>query len=131
MLNLVWVSSSDKANVLHIMFHENVHDFMPEAKILQRILDGGADINLWSPKWGVPIYALMSNVYLSGPEVTPFYDVIFSHPGINWDAYVRKIDGERYGLQRFIDLKQKNRPELHRRMHHYLEHGPAPRPTFN
>ncbi|MDO5092667.1 MAG: hypothetical protein Q4D79_04485 [Propionibacteriaceae bacterium] len=126
-----WVNSSDKANVLHIMFQERIHDFETEAPVLQRILDAGADINLWSPKWGVPMQLLLENPRMSEPEVFPFYDVIFSHPGIDWNAYMGKTAGQRLNLANYVDSKPNVYPDFHRRMHHYLEHGPAPRPTFN
>ena len=39
-------------NALHILFSEPKHDYSMEAKVLLRLLEGGADINLKAQKWG-------------------------------------------------------------------------------
>ena len=40
------VDSEEKINALHVMFKEREHDFVGEARLLQRFLDGGADISV-------------------------------------------------------------------------------------
>lgn len=39
-------------NALHILFSEPKHDYSMEAKVLLRLLEGGADINLKAQKGG-------------------------------------------------------------------------------
>ena len=125
------VNSHEGTNALHVMFGKREHDYIGEAKLLQRFLDGGADINLKAPKWNLPIYAIIENYGLSDKELGPFYDVIFSYPGIDWDIIVGKAFGKPVTLKEYVDLDAKQHPDLHRRMHDYLQHGPSPRPEFN
>lgn len=121
----------ENINALHVLFDEREHDYLPEARLIQRFLDGGLDINLRSPKWSVPIRVMMKNVYLKDWDLGLFYDVIFSHPGIDWDAYAGKAFGEPWSLKQHIDHAKERRPELYRRMCDYLENGPSPRPVFS
>lgn len=39
-------------NALHVLFNQREHDYSMEAKVLLRLLEGGADINLKAQKWG-------------------------------------------------------------------------------
>jgi len=126
-----YIEPHGKINILHILFAEREHDYIGEAKLLQRFLDGGADINLKAPKWNLPIYAIIENYGISDKELGPFYDVIFSYPGIDWDIIVGKAFGKPVTLKEYVDLDAKQHPDLHRRMHDYLQHGPSPRPEFN
>ena len=125
------VKPSEKINILHVMFGKRKHDYIREAKLLQRFLDGGADINLKAPKWNLPIYAIIENYGISDKELGPFYDVIFSYPGIDWNIIVGKPFGKPVTLKEYVDLDAQQHPDLHRRMHDYLQHGPSPRPEFN
>ena len=125
------IEPHEKINILHVMFTEREHDYIGEAKLLQRFLDGGADINLKAPKWNVPIRTMLDNYGLSDKELGPFYDVIFSYPGIDWDIIVGKPSGHPMSLKELVDRAAERRPDLHRRMHDYLQHGPSPRPEFN
>ena len=125
------IEPHEKINILHVMFTEREHDYIGEAKLLQRFLDGGADINLKAPKWNVPIHAIIENYGISDKELGPFYDVIFSYPGIDWDIIVGKPSGHPMSLRELVDRAAERRPDLHRRMHDYLQHGPSPRPEFN
>ena len=125
------VNSHEGTNALHVMFGKREHDYIGEAKLLQRFLDGGADINLKAPKWNVPIRTMLDNYGLSDKELGPFYDVIFSYPGIDWDIIVGKPSGHPMSLRELVDRAAERRPDLHRRMHDYLQHGPSPRPEFN
>ena len=126
-----YIEPHEKINILHVMFTEREHDYIREAKLLQRFLDGGADINLKAPKWNVPIRTMLDNYGLSDKELGPFYDVIFSYPGIDWDIIVGKPSGHPMSLKELVDRAAERRPDLHRRMHDYLQHGPSPRPEFN
>ena len=126
-----YIEPHEKINILHVMFTERKHDYIREAKLLQRFLDGGADINLKAPKWNVPIRTMLDNYGISDKELGPFYDVIFSYPGIDWDIIVGKPSGRPMSLRELVDRAAERRPDLHRRMHDYLQHGPSPRPEFN
>ena len=119
-----------KINALHVLLTQREHDYPGEGKLLQRLLDGGADINLKAPKWNVPIYTLWENSLVPDEELSPFYDVLFSHPGIDWDVIVRKMFNVPTSLRDHVDHVAETCPELHRRMHSYLENGPSPRPRF-
>ena len=55
-----------------------------EAALLNRLLDGGADINLRSPRWGTPLQAL-KDIKLADEEMVPYYDVIFERPNLRFD----------------------------------------------
>ena len=121
----------ENINALHVLFDEREHDYLPEARLIQRFLDGGLDINLRSPKWSVPFHVMMENVYLSDEELGPFYDVIFSHPGIDWEIRVGKLHDEPCSLQQYVEHFKKWHQELYRRMCDYLENGPSPRPVFS
>ena len=125
------VDADEKINALHAMFEEREHDFVGEAKLLQRLLDGGADINLKAPKWSVPIQTIIDEMIASDDEVAPFYDVIFSYPGIDWDVIADRAFGEPISLRRSVELSAKQCPELYRRMCDYMENGPSPRPVFD
>ena len=124
------VNTQEGINVLHVLFTQRKHYFAGEARLLQRLLDGGADINLKAPKWNVPIYTLWENSLVPDEELSPFYDVLFSHPGIDWDVIVRKMFNVPTSLRDHVDHVAETCPELHRRMHSYLENGPSPRPRF-
>ena len=125
------VDADEKINALHAMFEEREHDFVGEARLLQRFLDGGADINLKAPKWNVPIQTIIDEMIAPDAEVAPLYDVLFSYPGIDWDVIVGKAFGEPVSLRRSVELSAKQRPELYRRMCDYLENGPSLRPVFD
>ena len=125
------VNPHEGTNALHVMFTQREHDFVGEARLLQRFLDGGADINLKAPKWNVPIQTMLENYKLTDGLSGSFYDVLFSYPGIDWDVIVRKAFGDPISLKRSVELAEKRRPELYRRMCDYLENGPSPRPVFD
>ena len=46
------ITSPGNINALHILFSEPKHDYSMEAKVLLRLLEGGADINLKAQKGG-------------------------------------------------------------------------------
>lgn len=54
------VANTDHVNVLHVLVSglAEGHDFEAEAVLLERLLDGGADINLQSARFGYPIECL-------------------------------------------------------------------------
>jgi hypothetical protein len=48
-------------NALHVLFGRKGHDAALEAPMLKRLIEGGADINLASKKWGPPLVLVMKN----------------------------------------------------------------------
>lgn len=82
----------DKVNVLHVFFGVRVHEPALEAPLLRRLIEGGADINLFSKRWGPPLAVLIERG--PGPEsvCVPFYDVIFDQPNLNLSyPYLRDL----------------------------------------
>lgn len=78
---------SNGINVLHILFSPNKkHDAQLEAPMLRRLIEGGADINQVSKKWGPPLLGLIENGPLDENAAVPFYDVIFDQPNLNLSA---------------------------------------------
>lgn len=86
-----FVRADDKNNVLHSLFEglADEHDFQLEAPLLRRLLEGGADINLRSPRFGVPLECL-AFMPVSDEQLAPFYEVVFSWPHIDMDAVINK-----------------------------------------
>lgn len=70
-------------NVLHTLFARPPHDATREAPVLRRLIDGGADMNLVSKRFGPPLQCLIENGPAFEAEMTPFYDVFFSPSDLN------------------------------------------------
>ncbi|WP_413452993.1 hypothetical protein AA0Y32_03615 [Georgenia phoenicis] len=69
---------------LHALFGHNDHDFDAEALVLERLLEGGADINaVAGDRWGTPIQTLAAKGKFSDAQLAPFYDVIFARPDLD------------------------------------------------
>jgi hypothetical protein len=77
------VIDQDQYNVLHILFGHVKHDVEPEARLLERLLERGADVNWVSPRWGTPIQTLASTLKFSDETFAPFYDVLFARPDLD------------------------------------------------
>lgn len=120
------VVDEEKSNCLHTFFYQRTHDIIGEAALLQRILDAGTDINLKSPRYGAPIEIFIHNSSFPDATNAPFYDVIFSTPGIDFTIQVAPAAT----LKESIQHLNKALPELNRRMTNYLTNGPSPRPQF-
>jgi hypothetical protein len=114
-------SEDSTVNLLHVLFGHREFDVSHDAALLQRLLDGGADINMKSPRAGVPLKVLLENRRLREPEVIPIYDVIFSQPGIDWDVLATKSGGLAPGALREVAARvgEGSKPEFARRMHEY------------
>ena len=124
------ITSPGNINALHVLFNQREHDYSMEAKVLLRLLEGGADINLKAQKWGVPLLTLNNNLNIKYHDLKPFYDVIFSWPGIDWEAGAGKAFGKPVTLRQVVDLAGNRLPEMCRRMHEYLDNGPSQRPDL-
>lgn len=129
-VDAVQITSPGNINALHVLFNQREHDYSMEAKVLLRLLEGGADINLKAQKWGVPLLILINNLNIKDNDLGPFYDVIFSWPGIDWEAGAGKAFGKPVTLRQVVDLAGNRLPEMCRRMHEYLDNGPSQRPNL-
>lgn len=111
------VSEGDNINVLHVLFSglADEHDFELEAPLLRRLLDGGADINLRSPRFGYPLEAL-SWMAATDDDLQPFYDVVFARPDIDMSAIINK-----HGSTLGELLTSTTRPDMTRRAQEYME----------
>lgn len=70
-------------NALHILFGARNHDFSREAVLVQRLIDGGADINGSALKFGTPLQTLARNFAYSDDDYAPLYDVMFSRSDLD------------------------------------------------
>ena len=88
------VIDDDNINVLHVLFSGSFrgHDLRAEAKVLKRLLDGGADINFRSPRFGLPLEALDS-MAASDEHLKPFYEAVFARSDIDMSIIVNKVTG--------------------------------------
>ena len=110
------VDDGDRTNILHELFvgGERGHDFELEAPLLERLLDGGADINLRSPRFGVPLEAL-SSMGASDEKLQPFYDVVFARPDIDMSMVINDHNSTLGDL-----LTSTTRPDMTRRATEYI-----------
>jgi len=114
------ITPSEHVNVLQLLFSQGDHDFALEAPLLERLLNAGADLNWVSPVWGTPLQVLARQLKFFDAHLAPFYDVVFTRPGI--DLLRPGVKG-RSSLQS-ARLLGERRPELVQRMEAYLtEHG--------
>ena len=112
------VIDDDNINVLHVLFFGSFreHDFRAEANVLERLLDGGADINLHSPRFGLPLEAL-SAMAASDEHLKPFYEVVFARPDIDMSIIVNKVTGFSLGEK----LVRSSRDDLPGLVREYME----------
>lgn len=73
----------DNVNVLHVLLDQRTHDPAYEAPMLRRLIDGGADINMFSKRSGPPLACLIEHGPSPESARVPFYDVIFDQPNLN------------------------------------------------
>ncbi len=116
----------DGTNALHVLFSQRNLDAHREAPLVQRMLDAGIDINAYSSRWGRPLQVLRDNTGLADADLEPLYEVIFAHPGIDWNVPVSlKGADEKQTLRDRVESDAAIRPEMARRMAHYLENPPT------
>lgn len=122
-------AGGDRVNVLHALLSHRrgqERDFAVEAPLLQRLLDGGADINQRSPRFGYPVDGLPDLELFDG-DITPFLDVVFSRPELDLSVYKNKTMGVTMA-DYFTRLPESS--AIPQRAKQFLEHGPSPRPEF-
>lgn len=84
--------ASEGINVLHVLFDQRTHDAAYEAPMLRRLIEGGADINLFSKRSGPPLAVLIQHGPSPETECVPFYDVLFDQPNLDLSSrYLRDL----------------------------------------
>lgn len=76
----------DSLNVLHVLFDTRTHDTVLEAPMLRRLIEGGADINLVSKRFGPPLAVFIQHGPSPEDLRVPFYDVLFDQPNLDLTA---------------------------------------------
>ncbi|SIL61173.1 hypothetical protein [Mycobacteroides abscessus] len=100
----------DNVNVLHVLFDQRKHDPAYEAPMLRRLIEAGADVNLFSKRSGPPLAVLIQHGPSPESARVPFYDVIFDQPDLDLSS--------RY-LRDLIFNSAWNVPILRERVHAY------------
>lgn len=120
-------------NALDYLFWSRRANIPVEAALLKRLLDAGVDINARhnGPDYTrVPLEALYYNDHLDDSELGPWYDVIFAQPYIDWDnrSEEQKEHPSFPTLGYRLAGPDSWKPEMGRRMLHYMVYGPTPLP---
>lgn len=118
-------ADGEGVNLIHILLNKHEHDFVAEAPLLRRLLDGGADINQYGRKLGPPLMVLTTSPYMRDDELDPFYDVIYSRPDIDFTVRADAATPPR-SLRSRVERAHRLHPEMVRRMHDYEKNGPTP-----
>lgn len=71
------------STTLHVLLGQKKHDIPGEARLLRRLLEGGADVNRVLPKFGTPLETLAEQFKFSDAELAPFYDELFARPDLD------------------------------------------------
>ncbi len=107
----------ERFTTVHVLFGHNSHDFAAEARLLKRLLKGGADINAVAGRGvGTPLQYLSSFGKFSDDAFAPFYDVLFEQP--NLDLLKEGASGR--STLESAKLLGRRRQALVRRMEEYL-----------
>ncbi|SEF12119.1 hypothetical protein SAMN04489740_4187 [Arthrobacter alpinus] len=76
---------SNGNNAINVLLGQRDHEVEGEAAVLQRLIDGGADINHPDRRGAVPLLQILRMATLNDAEMVPYYDVIFARPGLDLD----------------------------------------------
>lgn len=69
--------------VLNVLCSAREHDFELEAPLMQRLLDGGADVNNRDHYGEVPISELLNHGTALDEEMVPFYRILLNSPALD------------------------------------------------
>lgn len=116
-----YVDSYNRANCLHVLFKRWEYDYQREAPVLQRLLDGGADINQRAGKFGYPL-ELVTMLLPNETDINHFYDVIFAHPGIDFGVIVNRVTGATLA-DLYFELPPVMAEETARAKEYIAQHG--------
>ncbi|MFW0791379.1 hypothetical protein [Gordonia sp. CPCC 205333] len=71
-------------NVLHGLFDRiDKHNVQLEAPMAKRLIELGADVNLYSKRTPTPFVLMLKNDKLPGEEAAPFYDIFLDRPELD------------------------------------------------
>ena len=70
-------------NELHVLLGATAHDFDTEPALLKRMLDAGADVNRFLPRFGTPLETLAEVFKFSDETLAPFYDVLLAREDLD------------------------------------------------
>jgi hypothetical protein len=76
-------TAPEQNTTLHALLGRTLHDVPLEAVILNRLLDGGADLNRFSGRFRTPLFTIARQFKFSDATLTPFYDQLFARPHLN------------------------------------------------
>ena len=116
-----YVDRYDRANCLHVLFKAWENDYECEAPLLQRLLDGGADINQRAGRFGYPL-ELVRMMLPNETDINHFYDVIFAHPGIDFSVMINWVSGATLADQ-YIGLPPSMAGVTARAKEYIAQHG--------
>ena len=110
--------ADDGGTTAHTLLSHHDHDPVVEAPLLERLFDGGADVNkvVRVKALGTPLNALKKQYKFSDEFFAPFYDVFFSRGDLD-------LQGEMMNGHSGMNILRKSaelRPELLRRAEEYL-----------
>ena len=75
--------------LLHVLLTHREFDVPGDAALLQRLLDGGADVNRADRREGAPL-AMLYRMPLGDEELVPFYEVMFARDDLDLDKPAAK-----------------------------------------
>ncbi|MEO8527728.1 MAG: hypothetical protein ABI435_01485 [Pseudolysinimonas sp.] len=78
--SIVTTDRNDRVNVLHVLWsraHER--DIPREGELVARLIDGGADINIRSPRFGPPLLEMIDHAVISLEYLYAMWDVVVAH----------------------------------------------------
>ncbi|WP_127821406.1 hypothetical protein [Rathayibacter rathayi] len=82
-------TDGDRVNVLHVLWgRARDRDPEAEAALIARLLDGGADINLRSPRFGLPLTMLLTNISAKPEYLRAAFAAVTAHSRPDLTAHV-------------------------------------------
>lgn len=104
----------------------NNHDFNREVPLLQRVIAGGVDLNKPVGRWETPLFALAAMFRFKETQLSPFYDVFFAQPNLDFGVICNVSKDSQY---RAIEKISELRPNLLQRTNAYLARHNLTRPA--
>jgi hypothetical protein len=109
---------SGGVTTLHVLLGRGVHDFESEVPLLDRLLDGGADVNKVIRKFGTPLETLAAQFKFSDETLAPLYDVLFARDDLDLSQTSLHDSSVYANVQKWVPI----RAALAARMDEYLLH---------
>lgn len=74
---------ADQSHPLHILLCRNPNDPVPEAALLQKLIDAGYSVNDRTDDGMTPLEEVAARFKFSDATLTPYYDVLLARPEID------------------------------------------------